>query len=507
MVYQSTQFYREHSFYYNFTTIFGTIVTINWRENNMAAPLYNLLLWTLGCYPEDDDPAHPPQPDPIPRIAASATSDRSRSEADTLAGRVSRAESTGEDATDRLERIQAIVSTHLTAGSEFITALPDEMHIIDVPRFESLAAEHLRNSTDDIESLREFSPDATSELREKCRSIRLALTMVATFARAIKHITTVRAFAPIPKTIAFHPLYKPMLALIVNGEKMSTSKVLGRGRYGEVVGRSVGEIQFVTKHSLNDSEAAASTAYQELAIHLAIPTHKNLCRAICADSVENTPPVIYFERAEKELFEILETGSPGTLLPYLPQILEGLHALHTAKIETKLVQRVGIVHNDFKFENMFLTKDGTVLLGDFAFSGYVGQKKRIGSLGTAAPEAVKGEGLQTASDIWSFGILCSAILCQTYPFSEEFIRSILFQDENRIKQGIQTQFEYADKEQLDALDKEGALRAIIKRCLQHNPKKRPTAFELLQDPYFSKSGDVLAAAGGAAAGGGGRSSS
>lgn len=86
------------------------------------------------------------------------------------------------------------------------------------------------------------------------------------------------------------------------------------------------------------------------------------------------------------------------VLAAFEQAAEGLHAAHEA----------GLVHRDFKAENVFVDGDGPtlrVLVGDFglAVSGALdGRAAQEGSLATMAPEQRRGESVDARSDQYSF---------------------------------------------------------------------------------------------------------
>lgn len=90
-----------------------------------------------------------------------------------------------------------------------------------------------------------------------------------------------------------------------------------------------------------------------------------------------------------------------------------------------------IVHRDIKPANVLLADDGTPRLTDFGIA-YMGKKERITqldvSVGTPdymSPESLRGEPVDTRSDIWSFGVLLFEMLTRTHPFAGESIGQLI----------------------------------------------------------------------------------
>ncbi len=132
-----------------------------------------------------------------------------------------------------------------------------------------------------------------------------------------------------------------------------------------------------------------------------------------------------------EVFMTMEWAKGGDLHAYLKkngplswtktkelllQILEGLDEIHNRNI----------IHRDIKPGNILFSQDGRPMLADFGLSkilsdrGEVSQRTSVG--GTPeymAPEAIKGEKLSFATDIYSIGCLAWQMLTGHPPFESK----------------------------------------------------------------------------------------
>ncbi|KAI8909361.1 kinase-like domain-containing protein [Powellomyces hirtus] len=174
------------------------------------------------------------------------------------------------------------------------------------------------------------------------------------------------------------------------------------------------------------------------------------------------------------------------------QVLEGLAHIHSQ----------GMIHRDLKPSNVFLDANGNVKIGDFGLAlaredvapgatsgsasklpingidmGSVDPEASLtGDVGTpvyVAPEIVGNSGKYNSKvDLYSLGI-CFFEIC--YPFSTGMHRALVLRD---LRQPSVIFPEDFDNKRFDAQGQ------LIRLLLNHLPKERPSAVELLQSPLL-----------------------
>jgi cell division control protein CDC15 len=114
----------------------------------------------------------------------------------------------------------------------------------------------------------------------------------------------------------------------------------------------------------------------------------------------------------RQLYKRLKHGLPEEqIIKYVKLILKGLNYLHEQ----------GVVHRDVKAANVLIDGDGEIKLADFGVSARVTSQHQtvVGTPNWMAPETVLGgEGLCTASDIWSLGATIIELFTTNPPYHD-----------------------------------------------------------------------------------------
>eukprot|EP00758_Cryptobia_borreli_P007165 Tbor_TRINITY_DN5255_c3_g2::TRINITY_DN5255_c3_g2_i1::g.16605::m.16605 len=132
------------------------------------------------------------------------------------------------------------------------------------------------------------------------------------------------------------------------------------------------------------------------------------------------------------------------------------------------------IHRDIKPDNILLSRDGNVKLADFGVAtstDSIGANTFVGTAAYMSPERIKGQRHGPSSDVWSVGIVVAEILMGKFPFPVEngFLELLHFITSTRLHLP-----EGHSNEAQDYIDK----------CLELDPEKRPSAFQLLEHSFL-----------------------
>ncbi|GAA5896892.1 uncharacterized protein JCM6883_007041 [Sporobolomyces salmoneus] len=253
---------------------------------------------------------------------------------------------------------------------------------------------------------------------------------------------------------------------------------IGKGQFGTVyraLNLNTGQVVAVKRIQLEGkTEAEIEQLSNEVSLlqrlnHPAIVRYQGLLRS------ENYLNII---------LEYAESGSLQTTLRQFGRLPEGLVASYVVKILEGLayLHEQGVVHCDLKAANILSTKTGNTKLSDFGVSlnlhaikntqGFGGAKEVQGTPNWMSPECISLQGAVPASDIWSLGCTIVELVDGRPPYADLVAMSAMF----RIVE-----------------DEEGPpipescsqeLSLFLARCFKKDPKERPTAVELFEDPWL-----------------------
>ena len=187
---------------------------------------------------------------------------------------------------------------------------------------------------------------------------------------------------------------------------LPAAEMLGRGGMGEVwkardtrLDRDVA-VKFIAEELTHDSVAVELFELEARAA--AAISHPNIC-TIYDIGERDGRPFLAMELLEGDtLKRRLEAGTiaPDALLTWAIEIADGLEAAHSA----------GIVHRDLKPANLFMTTRGQAKILDFGLAKLRGDASRqsvatgvAGTPGYMSPEQMRGEELDSRTDLFSLG--------------------------------------------------------------------------------------------------------
>ncbi|XP_039380048.1 serine/threonine-protein kinase Nek11 isoform X7 [Mauremys reevesii] len=155
------------------------------------------------------------------------------------------------------------------------------------------------------------------------------------------------------------------------------------------------------------------------------------------------------------------------IIEWFIQLLLGVNYMHERRI----------LHRDLKAKNIFL-KNNLLKIGDFGVSRLLMGSCDLATTFTGtpyymSPEALKHQGYDTKSDIWSLGCILYEMCCLDHAFTGHNFLSIVL----KIVEGNTPSLpdRYPSK-----------LNAVLHSMLNKNPSLRPSAAEILKIPYIDE---------------------
>lgn len=248
--------------------------------------------------------------------------------------------------------------------------------------------------------------------------------------------------------------------------------LLGAGGMGEVylardpkIGRDVAIKVLSASYTADDQHLAR---FKQEAHAAGTLNHPNILSVYDIGVYEGSPYVVSELLEGSTLQTVIRQPLPvRKAVDYALQIAKGLAAAHEK----------GIVHRDLKPENIFLTKDGRIKILDFGLAklvqpdGPLGPLRDestreittepgivLGTIGYMSPEQVRGQQVDTRSDIFSFGVVLYEMLTGKKAFARESmadaISAVLKEDPQ------------------DLMDANPAIPPALERLVRHCLEKR-----------------------------------
>lgn len=292
-------------------------------------------------------------------------------------------------------------------------------------------------------------------------------------------------------------------------EQYNVKKLIGKGAYGKVCSAEDtenGDIVAIKKISStfrNSQDARRTLTEIETLAHLS--GHENIVAVRDIFPSPNLPDFddlyVVYDMMETDLHQVLK--SPQQLLTdqikfFMYQLLRGLKFIHSA----------GIIHRDLKPSNLLLNSSCDLKICDFGLSAWFGQQDAVPEYVVTrwyrAPEILLScTGYDYKVDIWSAGCIFAECLGRRplFPGTDwihtlsliyrvlgnpsdstvnamdlsDSLRQYLYSVPQHDPIPFEKLFPHADIEAID----------LLNRMLAFDAKKRLTAEEALQHPYFS----------------------
>jgi serine/threonine protein kinase/tetratricopeptide (TPR) repeat protein len=261
------------------------------------------------------------------------------------------------------------------------------------------------------------------------------------------------------------------------GTRFQIGPLLGEGGMGRVykaydkeLGRTVA--LKVLQPELTSDPMIAQRFKQELLLASKI-SHRNILRIHDLSEADGVKFITMAFVEGQDLHHLLKKERLLPLERALQigrQLCEALDAAHTE----------GVVHRDFKPQNVLIGKDDHVYVTDFGLAtsletAKMGMTRTGAYLGTPkymSPEQVEGKHVDHRSDIYSLGLVLYEMVTGDAPFSGETTFQVMYQ---RVK-------EKPKNPKLANPDLPDSLARIIMHCLECNPEDRyQSVREILAD--------------------------
>jgi len=198
----------------------------------------------------------------------------------------------------------------------------------------------------------------------------------------------------------------------------------------------------------------------------------------------------YFSRKSNTLWLILEYCASGSVIDLMLSMNRTFNEVEVATIMEMVlkglvdIHKKNLIHRDIKGANILLSESGVAKIGDFGVGAHlVNEKNRNSKKGSPywmSPQVARNLDYDTKTDIWSLGITCIEMVEGEPPNSELKPRCAIEKIsrdpplvDDLLSSDIHTD-EFID---------------FVRKCLEINPAKRPSAKQLLNHNFiitFSK---------------------
>uniref|UniRef100_A0A8D0XL22 non-specific serine/threonine protein kinase n=1 Tax=Sus scrofa TaxID=9823 RepID=A0A8D0XL22_PIG len=156
------------------------------------------------------------------------------------------------------------------------------------------------------------------------------------------------------------------------------------------------------------------------------------------------------------------------ILDWFVQICLALKHVHDRKI----------LHRDIKSQNIFLTKDGTVQLGDFGIARVLNStvelaRTCIGTPYYLSPEICENKPYNNKSDIWALGCVLYEMCTLKHAFEAGNMKNLVLKIISGSFPPVSLHYSYD-------------LRSLLSQLFKRNPRDRPSVNSILEKGFIAK---------------------
>eukprot|EP00932_Pfiesteria_piscicida_P004280 SRR837773.14185.p1 GENE.SRR837773.14185~~SRR837773.14185.p1 ORF type:complete len:877 (-),score=140.78 SRR837773.14185:197-2509(-) len=285
---------------------------------------------------------------------------------------------------------------------------------------------------------------------------------------------------------------RPAKVVHVNGVPYTVLEVVGRGGSSKVFGvLSPSGERLALKRVDTDSMKQLEAFENEVGLLQHLRHCEQVVHVVDAEvNRERGRITIVMEAGEADLNKYLHSCKELSL--------EQIQRLWRQMIEAvQVVHAERIVHSDLKPAN-FLMVNGRVKIIDFGIAKKIScdttniqRENSVGTLSYMAPEAVKqgkeGVKLGRASDIWALGIILYQMVYGRPPMANmEAYEKMVF----LCNPSLEIQCPPGHILEGHCSETRAHLMDIIGKCLQRDPRRRPSLAELLEHPFLQSRAEV-----------------
>ena len=180
--------------------------------------------------------------------------------------------------------------------------------------------------------------------------------------------------------------------------------------------------------------------------------------------------------------ELMKGSLTDLIMQRAGKIPEGIIAyiLREILLGLKIMHEQYRIHRDIKSDNVLISLDGSVKLGDFGYAAQLTQEHEarhsvVGTPSWMAPELVVGMDYGVSVDVWSLGIVAIEIVMGEPPYLSENPMKALYLIATKPAPEIPNNGKWTED-----------FRSFVRACLVKDPETRPSTEVLLTHPFIER---------------------